>query len=71
MINNNQYPATVVSREETQKKMDMRAEAAQKIKPSDAYTIADRFEAQAQANPDNTFLIYQGQCCGESRLIGW
>ena len=61
MINNNQYPATVVSREETQKKMDMRAEAAQKIKPSDAYTIADRFEAQAQANPDNTFLIYQGQ----------
>lgn len=61
MINHNQYSAAVVSRAETQIKMDERAEAAQRVKPNDAYTIADRLEEQAKAAPENTFLIYQGQ----------
>ena len=52
-----------VPREETQRKLDRRAQAAGLIKPLDHYTIADRIEAQAAALGDHTFIVY-----GERRL---
>nr|WP_241214484.1 AMP-binding protein [Vibrio alfacsensis] len=47
-----------VPRSETQAKMDRRAKAAMLIKPSDQYTLADRFEQQAQTFAERPFLIY-------------
>jgi len=51
----------VVTREQTQRLLDRCAQAASWIKPKDAYTLADRLEAQAGQFADRTFLIYQGQ----------
>lgn len=50
-----------VTRAETQEKMGKRSLAAQKIKPSAKYTIADRLEAQAEKFGDAPFLVYQGK----------
>ncbi|RJX71465.1 long-chain-acyl-CoA synthetase [Vibrio sinensis] len=47
-----------VPRSETQEKMDRRAKAAMLIKPSDHYTLADRFEHQVSQRADQSFLIY-------------
>ncbi len=49
---------SLVSYEETQGKMDQRAAAANRIKPRDLYTVADRFEAQAKRYGERTFLLY-------------
>ncbi|MCW8193207.1 long-chain-acyl-CoA synthetase [Proteobacteria bacterium 005FR1] len=48
----------VPSREETQRKLDLRSEAANRIKPLDFYTLADRIEARADAYGDRDFLVY-------------
>mgnify|MGYP000669295938 CR=1 FL=1 len=50
-----------VSRDETQAKMDRRAQAAGLIKPLDHYTLADRLEEQARQFADHTFLVYGDQ----------
>ncbi|MGR5459841.1 long-chain-acyl-CoA synthetase [Vibrio sp. PNB22_1_1] len=47
-----------VPRSETQAKMDRRAKAAMLIKPSDHYTLADRFEQQVSQTAERPFLIY-------------
>ena len=49
------------SREETQAKLDLRSAAASRIKPSQHYTMADRFEAQADRQGDRDFLVYGDQ----------
>lgn len=48
----------IVSRSQTQAKLDLRAQAARLIKPSDKYTIADRLEQQAVAFADRPFIVY-------------
>ncbi len=48
----------VVPREETQQKLNRRAQAAGLIKPSDQYTIADRVEEKAAELGDHPFIIY-------------
>jgi fatty-acyl-CoA synthase len=53
----------VVPREETQRKLDRRSQAAALIKPLDHYTIADRIEQQAAALGDHPFILY-----GSTRL---
>lgn len=50
-----------VSREETQRKMDIQAAAAGTHRPNQTYTLADRFEEYAATHPDKTFLIYNDQ----------
>lgn len=45
-------------REETQRKLDRRSQAAALIKPMDLYTIADRLEQQADRLGDQPFIIY-------------
>lgn len=57
----NTVESAVVSRAETQAKMDLRAQAAGLIKPADLYTLADRLEDQAEKYGDRTFLIYGEQ----------
>ncbi len=49
------------SREETQAKLDLRSAAASCIKPSQLYTVADRFESQVDRQGDRSFLIYGDQ----------
>lgn len=49
----------VPSREDTQRKLDARSEAAVKIKPGDFYNLGDRVEGKADAIPDLPFLIYK------------
>ncbi|WP_235906724.1 long-chain-acyl-CoA synthetase [Pseudomonas saliphila] len=49
------------TREETQRKLDLRSAAASRIKPADAYTVADRFEAQVAEYGDKDFLVYRGR----------
>lgn len=59
-----QQPSTVSaapSREETQAKLDLRSAAASRIKPRQHYTMADRFEAQADRQGDRDFLVYGDQ----------
>ncbi len=51
----------VVSRAETQAKMDLRSQAAGLIKPLDLYTLADRLEAQAEQFPERPFIVYGKQ----------
>jgi len=51
----------LVPREHTQRLLDRCAQAGARIKPQDAYTLADRLEAQADQFADRTFLVYQGQ----------
>lgn len=48
----------IVSRDETQAKLDRRAQSSARIKPRDLYTIADRIEAQARAQGARPFLVY-------------
>ncbi|WP_010324677.1 long-chain-acyl-CoA synthetase [Marinobacterium stanieri] len=48
----------VVPREETQQKLNRRAQAAGLIKPLDHYTIADRVEEKAAELGEHPFLIY-------------
>ncbi len=48
----------VVPREETQQKLNRRAQAAGLIKPLDQYTIADRIEEKAAELGDHPFIIY-------------
>ncbi|TIC79780.1 long-chain-acyl-CoA synthetase [Crenobacter intestini] len=45
-------------REVTQAKLDARAAVANTVRPHDAYTIADRLEAQAVAFAERPYLIY-------------
>ncbi|MFK0571453.1 long-chain-acyl-CoA synthetase, partial [Endozoicomonas sp.] len=52
---------SLVSREETQAKMDRRAVAANRIKPRNLYTVADRLEARAECYAERDFLIYGDQ----------
>jgi len=49
------------SREETQAKLDLRSAAASRIKPSQLYTVADRFETQVDRQGERSFLIYCDQ----------
>ena len=51
-------PDGVVSREETQAKLDRRARSSALIKPRDHYTIADRIEEQARGHGNRRFLVY-------------
>ncbi len=53
-------PTPMTTLAETQAKMDRRAQAIT-LKPNDAYTIADRFEAQVERSPDRPFLMYGGE----------
>jgi fatty-acyl-CoA synthase len=53
--------ARVVSRDETQAKLDVRSRASMQIKPADLYTLADRVEAQAASLGQRDFLIYGEQ----------
>jgi len=48
-------------REHTQRLLDQCAQAASAIKPTDAWTLADRLEAQVDAFAKKTFLLCQGQ----------
>lgn len=48
-----------VSREATQKKLDVRALAAGIHKPRQTYTIADRLEERAAQTPERAFLFYR------------
>lgn len=54
-------PQALVSREQTQAKMDLRAQAAALIKPYAHYTLADRLEAQSAELGERTLLIYEGR----------
>jgi fatty-acyl-CoA synthase len=61
---NQSAPSTAaVPREETQRKLDRRSQAAALIKPLDHYTLADRIEQQADRLGDHPFIIY-----GDTRL---
>ena len=51
----------VVDLQVTQQKMDKRSAAAMRIKPKQAYTVADRLEAQANKFAERPFIIYQDQ----------
>ncbi|UTW12308.1 long-chain-acyl-CoA synthetase [Marinobacterium rhizophilum] len=57
----NLEPQVAVSREETQQRLDRRAQAAGLIKPQDHYTLADRLEEKAARQGEHTFLIYGEQ----------
>lgn len=48
----------VVSREETQAKLDQRSAVAGRHKPKQTYTMADRIEECAADSPDRVFLYY-------------
>ncbi len=48
----------VVTREETQHKLDKRAIASNTVKPDQQYTIADRLEERARDFPERPFLYY-------------
>lgn len=48
----------VVSRDETQAKLDVRSVAASRIKPADRYTLADRIEEKAASQGARTLLVY-------------
>lgn len=52
---------TIPPREETQRKLDLRSVATSRIKPADAYTVADRLEAQVAEHGDRNFLVYGGR----------
>ncbi|MEH6592852.1 MAG: long-chain-acyl-CoA synthetase [Halioglobus sp.] len=47
-----------VSREETQRKLDLLASGVTQHVPEQAYTVPDRFEACARECPDKVFLVY-------------
>ncbi|MBV0931735.1 long-chain-acyl-CoA synthetase [Marinobacterium weihaiense] len=49
---------SIPPREETQRKLDLRAAAAALIKPSDHYTLADRLEEQVDRLGEHDFLVY-------------
>ena len=49
-----------VSREETQKRLNLLASGVTKHVPEQSYTVPDRFEECARECPNQTFLIYQG-----------
>jgi fatty-acyl-CoA synthase len=50
-----------VSREETQAKLAKLNAATLQHTPSQTYTVADRFEERAAADPDRVFLIFEDQ----------
>uniref|UniRef100_A0ABX1PQA4 Long-chain-acyl-CoA synthetase n=2 Tax=Aromatoleum anaerobium TaxID=182180 RepID=A0ABX1PQA4_9RHOO len=56
--NASQPSMDLVSRDETQAKLDRRAQSSALIKPRDLYTIADRVEAQAAVQGRRPFLVY-------------
>ncbi len=49
----------VVSRDETQKKLDLLSSGVMKHTPEQTYTVADRFEEHAENFGDRLFLIYE------------
>ncbi|OEY67961.1 long-chain-acyl-CoA synthetase [Marinobacter sp. X15-166B] len=65
------HAAAAPSREETQHKLDVRSQAAMRIKPADLYNLGDRVEEKTDAIPDLPFLIYQDRryTYGEVELI--
>lgn len=52
---------TIVPREETQAKLDIRSRASVQIKPGDFYTVGDRLEEMAARQGDRPFLLYGDQ----------
>ncbi|MEP3562663.1 MAG: long-chain-acyl-CoA synthetase [Marinobacter sp.] len=59
ITNNNEGQACAVpSREETQRKLDIRSAAAVKVSPRDLYSLGDRVEGKADSIPDLPFLVY-------------
>lgn len=52
----------LLSREQTQAKLDLRSAAASRIKPAQHYTVADRLETQADRFEARNFLVYGDQC---------
>jgi len=57
-IGEQQAPARVLSREETQVKLDRRSAVANNTRPYDHYTLGDRIETQVDRHGDAPFLIY-------------
>lgn len=51
----------IVERHITQAKMDKRSQAAMRIKPKQAYTVADRLEQQASMFSQRPFIIYNNE----------
>lgn len=51
----------MISREETQSKLDLLSAGALRHTPEQDYTVADRFEARAAETPQRAFLIWNGQ----------
>ncbi|MCY1274303.1 crotonobetaine/carnitine-CoA ligase [compost metagenome] len=54
-------PAPVVPREQTQRLLDLRSQAASLIRPADGYTLGDRIEEQADRHAGRAFLVYRGR----------
>ena len=61
----------VISREETQRKLDKRAIASNTVKPDQPYTIADRLEEKARDFPERPFLYYGDENLRGQRRIVW
>ncbi|AYH43632.1 long-chain-acyl-CoA synthetase [Azoarcus sp. DN11] len=61
----------IVSRDETQAKLDRRAQSSALIKPRDLYTTADRIEAQARAHGDRPFLVYGDARYSYAEVDAW
>lgn len=51
----------MISREETQKKLDLLSAGALQHTPEQSYTVADRLEERAAETPRKSFLIWEGQ----------
>ena len=50
--------ATVPSREDTQRRLDVLSAAVLRHTPEQTLTVTDRFEALAAAHPERTFLVW-------------
>ena len=48
----------MITREETQARLDRRSAAAARFKPRSTFTIADRLEEHARAHGERPFLLY-------------
>ena len=51
----------MVSREQTQARLDLISAGVMKHTPEQHYTVADRLEERAAATPDSPFLLWDGQ----------
>jgi fatty-acyl-CoA synthase len=56
-----EVPVPAVPREETQQKLARLSAATLQHTPSQSYTVADRWEAQAVARPDAPFVRFEGR----------